>query len=214
MIELIDFSKKYRKSVIIHSTNIILEDKKFYFILGKNGVGKTTLLKCLLKLESYDGTIKYANLERQGIFPIFDDIPLYLNLNGYDNIKLLTGQAFNKEDINNLQILPHHLLKKKVKFYSLGEKKKLLMMAVIIKQPSCLILDEIANGLDQDSLKWFITRINMLKKNCLIIATGHYFEFYERILDEIIIIHDKKILQLVRGKENLHEIYEKYCRDD
>lgn len=214
MIEFIDFSKKYGHDIIFSDTNLVLEGPKTYFILGRNGSGKTTLLKCLLGLENYNGTIKHPYSGQQGIFPIFDDIPLYLNLNGYDNLRMFTGKTYNKERIDTLQSLPRHLLKKKTQYYSLGEKKKLLMMVAMLKQPSCLVMDEIANGLDQESLEWLLSCIGELKKSCLIIATGHYFEFYEKILDALIVLGDKNILQLECGKESLYEIYGKYCRND
>ena len=88
------------------------------------------------------------------------------------------------------------------------------MMADMLKQPSCLVMDEIANGLDQESLEWLLSCIGGLKKSCLIIATGHYFEFYEKILDALIVLGNKNILQLECGKESLYEIYGKYCRSD
>lgn len=213
MIEITNFSKKYRNTTIFTNINILLEDQKTYFILGKNGSGKTTFLKCLLGLENYSGTISFIPLENHEIFPVFDDIPLYPTLSGYDNIKLLAGKVYNEYEVNKLRGLSKNILRKKVQYYSLGERKKVLMLAAMLKKPHYIILDEIANGLDLDSIEWLITCIKVLKKDSLIIATGHYFEFYEKILDEIIVLNDNKMLKIKHGKEKLYEVYKQYYRN-
>lgn len=213
MIEITNFSKKYRNTTIFTNINILLEDQKTYFVLGKNGSGKTTFLKCLLGLENYSGTISFTPLENNELFPVFDDIPLYPTLSGYDNIKLLAGKVYNEYEVNKLQGLSKNLLRKKVQYYSLGERKKVLMLAAMLKKPHYIILDEIANGLDLDSIEWLITCIKVLKKDSLIIATGHYFEFYEKILDEIIVLKDNKMLKIKHGKEKLYEVYKQYYRN-
>ena len=193
MIEIKDLTKAYHQTIIFEHVTLTLEDGKIYFILGKNGVGKTSFLKCLLNLESYKGNITYAPPSSRKIFAIYDDIPLYDNLNGYDNIRLLSdGKFCSREKADALHGLTSALLRRKVRYYSLGEKKKLTIMTALLVRPQYLILDEIANGLDIDSLDWLKEQLISLKKNCLILVTGHYLEFYEKILDEVLTIHEKK----------------------
>lgn len=210
MIKIENLTKTYRNNIIFEQVNLLLEDSKIYFLLGQNGSGKTTFIKCLLGLEKYQGNINYSPNFPKNIFAIYDDIPLYENLNGYDNIRLFAGTNFyHKQTVDAFQGLSPSLLSKKVKYYSLGEKKKLLIIAALLTNPQYLILDEIANGLDVDSLKWLKNQLNIHKKECLILVTGHYLEFYEQLLDEIIIIHKKSIYKTEQGGNNLHELYEK-----
>lgn len=210
MIKIENLTKTYCNNIIFEQVNLLLEDSKIYFLLGQNGSGKTTFIKCLLGLEKYQGNINYSPNFPKNIFAIYDDIPLYENLNGYDNIRLFAGTNFyHKQKIDAFQGLSPSLLSKKVKYYSLGEKKKLLIIAALLTKPQYLILDEIANGLDVDSLKWLKNQLNIHKKECLILVTGHYLEFYEQLLDEIIIIHKKSIYKTEQGGNNLHELYEK-----
>ncbi len=210
MIKIENLTKTYRNNIIFEQVNLLLEDSKIYFLLGQNGSGKTTFIKCLLGLEKYQGNINYSPNFPKNIFAIYDDIPLYENLNGYDNIRLFAGTNFyHKQTVDAFQGLSPSLLSKKVKYYSLGEKKKLLIIAALLTKPQYLILDEIANGLDVDSLKWLKNQLNIHKKECLILVTGHYLEFYEQLLDEIIIIHKKSIYKTEQGGNNLHELYEK-----
>ena len=212
MIQIDNLTKTYHKKIIFQNVDLSLENGNIYFILGKNGSGKTTFIKCLLNLEQYHGKITYLPNSSKNIFAIYDDIPLYENLNGYDNIRLFAGSNFyDKEKIDSFGGLSPFLLSKKVATYSLGERKKLLIIAALLKKPQYLILDEIANGLDIDSLKWLTTQLNNHKKNCLILVTGHYLEFYEKILDEIVVINKKSIRKIEKGGQPLYELYEKLC---
>lgn len=211
MIKIENLTKTYGKNVIFKNVNLTLEDNKIYFILGKNGSGKTTFIKCLLNLEKYQGSIDYSQSLPPNIFAIYDDIPLYENLNGYDNIRLFTNSSiYNKKKVDKLEGLSPSLLSKKVKYYSLGEKKKILIMSALLTRPRYMILDEIANGLDVDSLKWLAKQLNDCQKDCLILVTGHYLEFYEKLLDEIIIIHKQSIYKTEQGGNHLYELYEKF----
>lgn len=215
MIKIENLTKTYGNHMIFEQVNLLLEDNEIYFLLGQNGSGKTTFIKCLLNLEKYQGNIKYSQNSPQNIFAIYDDIPLYENLNGYDNIRLFAGTNFyHKQKVDAFQGLSPLLLSKKVKYYSLGEKKKLLIIAALLTKPQYLILDEIANGLDVDSLQWLSKQLNTQKKECLILVTGHYLEFYEKLLDEIIIIHKRNIYKMKQGGNNLHELYEKLYGDN
>ncbi len=212
MIQIENLTKTYNKNIIFQNVNLLLENGNIYFILGKNGSGKTTFIKCLLNLEKYQGKITYLPNSSKDIFAIYDDIPLYANLNGYDNIRLFVGSTFyDKQKIDSFEGLSPSLLSKKTAYYSLGERKKLLLIAALLKKPRYLILDEIANGLDIDSLKWLTTQLDKQKNNCLILVTGHYLEFYEKILDEIIIIQNKNIHKIEKGGQPLYELYEKLC---
>lgn len=212
MIQINNLTKTYHKNIIFQNVDLSLEDGNIYFVLGKNGSGKTTFIKCLLNLEKYQGNITYFPNSSNSIFAIYDDIPLYENLSGYDNLRLFAGSNFyDKQKIDSFKGLSPSLLSKKVSYYSLGERKKLLIMAALLKRPQYLILDEIANGLDIDSLKWLTTHLNNHKKDCLILVTGHYLEFYEKLLDEIIVIDTKNIHKIEKGGLPLYELYEKLC---
>jgi ABC-type multidrug transport system ATPase subunit len=219
MIEIDNLSKSYPNNPIFKGVVSVLPDNRIHFLMGKNGSGKTTFIKCLLKLESYEGNILFSGMPlqmiRNEVFVIYDDIPLYQNLNGLQNINLMLEDRarYDIGAILGLGLLSEKKLKVKVKEYSLGERKKLALIAAILKRPQYLIIDEISNGLDVETLETLKACLGELSLHSLILATGHHFEFYENIVDELLVLHDCTITHIKdygKGGEKLHEIYKKY----
>jgi len=223
MIEVIDLSKSYAKNQqILSNVCIKLDDNRIHFLMGKNGSGKTTFLKCLLGLEGYEGCITFGGKPvhriQDRLFAIFDDVPLYDNLNGYQNIRLLLEDSgtCDPKKIEELSLLSSHKLRKRVKDYSLGEKKKLALIAALLQKPKYLFIDEISNGLDAETLEILQENLKKLKKESLILVTGHHFDFYEKIIDELYIIRDNTITHIIdyaKGGETLHDFYRKYLQN-
>lgn len=223
MIEINSFSKSYLRKKVLNNINLKLLDNRIYFLIGKNGSGKTTFIKCLLELEKYNGKILFSgkklDLVRNDIFVIYDDIPLYDNLSGFQNIHLLLNcnNKYNKLEILDLKLLTQKKLEEKVKNYSLGERKKVALIAAILKKPKYLIVDEVSNGLDVESLEIIKKCFEKLRSNSLIFTTGHHFEFYEQIIDELLILNDCTISQIdnyKKGETKLYEIYKQYISCD
>ncbi|NLK97653.1 MAG: ABC transporter ATP-binding protein [Epulopiscium sp.] len=219
MIEVNNLSKSYSNTPILKNVSLTLNSNRIHFIMGRNGSGKTTFIKCLLGLEHYEGTITYGGkvLEdvRKGIFAIFDDIPLYNDLNGFQNIRLMLSDKkfFDKNYIAELGLLSDKKLKENIKNYSLGERKKLALIAAILNNPKYLIIDEISNGLDIETLETLREKLNVLRQNSLILATGHHFEFYESIIDELLVLNAGTLTYISdyrKGGDKLYEIYKQY----
>lgn len=216
MIEFINVYKKYGKNNLFDNVNFKISNNSFAFIMGANGEGKTTLFKCLLNLERFQGNIlfdgKKFNKVIKNIFAIYDDVPFYMNLTGFQNIKLISYKKFSLEYIErNLKtLLSIDKLNKKVSTYSYGEKKKLAIIIAILLKPKYLIIDELSNGLDFETISWLKENIKSIFNKSTIIATGHQFEFYEDIIDELFIIKNKKIILLEDRVEGLSNVYKKF----
>lgn len=222
MIEIDNLTKYYGKRVILQNINLQIPDHKIIFIAGRNGSGKTTLLKCLLNLEQYKGTIRYNNQPldeiREDLFVIYDSSPLYSNLTGVQNIKLLTRSNITTDSIisQHYQMLSKEILKKKVKTYSFGQRKKLSLIIALINKPKFLFLDEVSNGLDYESLNELQILLRELTLTTTIVAIGHNFEYYSPIIDELILINDNSALHISdyqsRGKGDIGELYTEHIK--
>lgn len=80
-----------------------------------------------------------------------------------------------------------------------------------------MIIDEISNGLDIETLQLLQEKLMILKQSCIIIATGHHFEFYENIVDNLLLIKSGKIVKIDEYKKGglaLHEIYKQHINVD
>ncbi|PFR93678.1 ABC transporter ATP-binding protein [Bacillus cereus] len=218
MITIKNLTKLYGQTSVLNQINLHISQNKITFIMGKNGAGKTTLFKCLLGLEKFEGEIlfngSYLNHNRKHIYAVFDDSPLYLNLNGYQNIKLLLLNSVSESKIKEVsnKFLNQNLLKKKVKTYSYGQRKKLSLIIGILSEPRYLLLDEISNGLDFETMRSLQKELKELAKNTTIVTTGHQFEFYESIIDELFILNDSHIIQIDYTKSGgaLSDLYSKH----
>lgn len=98
MLKLENVCKKYDRE-ILKNLNVEFEKNKINYIYGRNGIGKTTLFKCIVGLEDFEGKIEGLP-EKEKIYYIEEGNPLYNNLSGMDNIKLLTSKYNNNEIFN------------------------------------------------------------------------------------------------------------------
>ena len=218
MIKTINLSKKYKKNTLYENVNITFESNKISFLLGKNGSGKTSLIKCIFDLEKYEGDILFddgrASEVGKECFVVWDDAPFYIELTGLQNIEVLTENICSKSEINEraIKYLGMDVLKRKVKSYSYGQKKKLALIIVDILKPKYLVMDEISNGLDYESMCELKKQIKLWSKDMTIILTGHQFGFYNDIVDEVFVIKDKSITprskDFQNDKESLEEVYD------
>lgn len=193
MIELIDFQKTYKSKEIYQFSSFVFPDHAISFLMGKNGCGKTTLIKCLAGLENYSGKIlfngKALNDVRNECFVIWDDSPCFHNLSGLDNLVILgEGKKTRKQILEiSKKYLETKLLRRKVKSYSYGQRKKLMLALADILEPRYLIMDEVSNGLDVEMMDELAAHLKEVKEQSTIILTGHQFSFYEKVAEHVFI---------------------------
>jgi ABC-2 type transport system ATP-binding protein len=177
--------------------------------MGQNGSGKTSLLKCIAGLEAYKGSIT-LDASRDKLLIIWDDNPFYRNLSGIDNLRILTGSPELKtsEILKSAdKIFTLKKLKKKVKSYSYGEKKKLCILLSKLYDFKILIMDEVTNGLDIETMTVLKNFLVEKAKVSTIILTGHYLEFYDTIVDDIFVINNHIISKYSGNRTSLMEVY-------
>ena len=164
MIKVENVSLKIKKDTILRDINVEFERGKIHGIIGRNGSGKTMLMKCICGfIKPTEGEITVAG-KRIGVDCDFPEsvgviietpefIPYYT---GFKNLKLLADirHKISDEDIRRsielVELDPK--LKKSVKKYSLGMRQRLGLAQAIMENPDLLILDEPMNGLDKDGV--------------------------------------------------------------
>lgn len=219
MLEIVNFYKKYSKVQILNNVNISFNENEITFLMGQNGSGKTTLIKCMMGLENFSGTITLdnKNISKEGerCLAIWDDCPFYTEISGLKNLYILGEGKCSKKQIQKYaaRYLDLDKLKRKVKTYSYGQKKKLALSLVCILEPKVIIMDEISNGLDYETMMMLKKELLEMARTKIIILTGHQFSFYNDIIDKLLLIKEKNIVEVEgdfkSGLNSLEDIYEK-----
>ena len=205
MIKITNLTKIYDENKILDGISITFEEGKIYGIVGKNGSGKSVLLKTICGFIRPDkGEILFdnINIDKKQIFPpetgaMFENSGFIPNISGLENLKLLASinniiseeEILKSVDIVNLK----EDINKKYYKYSLGMRKKLGICQAIMENQKYIILDEPFNGIDDESLKKIKIQLNKIKENKIIIISTHIKEDIEKLCDEVYKISNGKI---------------------
>lgn len=197
-LEIKNVSKKIGEDEVLHNINLIMDGGKIYGLQGKNGCGKSMLMRviCGLVLPTEGSVvINGKELGKQLSFPesigVLIEKPGFLDsYSGYQNLKLLASiqdRIGKNEIIETLKRVGlEEVMDKKYKKYSLGMKQKLGIAAAIMEKPDIVILDEPANALDEksESRLWEIVKEEK-ERGALVIISCHTSEILEMISDQI-----------------------------
>lgn len=207
-IEIKNYSKAIRGICVLDNINLSLEKGNIYGLVGKNGSGKTMLLKAICGLiTSTDGEVSVDGKKvGNGTYPesvglVIGNIFLFEYMSAFKNLKMLNEISENKisDDeiriwLKNFDLNPHD--KRAIKKYSLGMCQKVSLIQAFMNKPDLIILDEPTNALDEASieyLKKIITEVNKNSKTTFIIAS-HDGQIIDDISDEIITMSGGKIV--------------------
>lgn len=210
MIKVENVSLKIKKDMILQNINAEFERGKIHGIIGRNGSGKTMLMKCICGfIKPTEGEITVAG-KRIGIDCDFPEsvgviietpefIPYYT---GFKNLKLLADirHKITDEDIRkSIELVGlDPKLKKSVKKYSLGMRQRLGLAQAIMEDPDLLILDEPMNGLDKDGvgeMRKYLLDLKAQGKTILI--ASHSAEDIDVLCDTVVEM-DKGKMEKVR----------------
>lgn len=210
-----NLTKKMSNTNVLDNINLKLQSGKIYGFVGKNGSGKTMLMRAICGLinpTSGEVVIDSKVLGKDISFPdnvgILIENPGFIpSYSGFKNLKYLARirNKISDEDIKSVISMvglnPED--KKSYRKYSLGMKQKLGIACAIMENPNLLILDEPFNALDEETVD-NIRNIIKSKKNKenIIILSCHDSEEIENLCDEIIEIKLGKITKIIGNDEN------------
>ncbi len=199
------------KTEILKYINVAFEEQKIHGLIGRNGSGKTMLMKCIcgfVRPTSGEIIVSEKVIGKDVDFPkdtgIIIETPGFIPYySGYKNLRLLAGLNNNigKEEIIKTmkQVGLDPNLRRHVKKYSLGMRQRLGLAQAIMENPDLLILDEPFNGLDKDGVADMRKYLLELKgQGKTILIASHSSEDIEILCDTVCEM-DKGVLSKIMG---------------
>lgn len=207
MIEVKNVNVTIGKNEILQDISAVFETGKIHGLIGRNGSGKTVLMKCIcgfMKPTSGEVFVGGKQIGKEVDFapdtgviietPGF--VPFY---SGYRNLKILAGlnHKIGKEEIEEAMrtVGLDPKLKRHVKKYSLGMRQRLGIAQATMEKPKLLILDEPFNGLDKEGVEQMRTYFLELKKQGVtILLSSHTSEDIKLLCDTVTEMEKGKIV--------------------
>lgn len=208
-IEVKNVSKQFDNNQILENINMTFESGKIYGLVGRNGSGKSILLKMICGFyKPTSGNILFdgEDVIQKGAFPpstrCLIERPVFLDdLTGFENLKILADiqKTITDQDIIDTLEKVNLIEEKDKKYYkySLGMKQKLGVAQVLMENPKIMIFDEPFNGIDEasvDNMKQIIK--NERKNGAVIIIATHIKEDIEELSDIIYKFDNGKVSRI------------------
>ena len=203
LLEIKNLNKSYENKKILNNINIKVESGKIVGLLGKNGVGKSTLIKIINGLLQKDsGEIllngnKITPQDKEKIAYLPEKTYLNKNMKVIDYFNYMSEfyGTFNKEKAINLLEKLNLNINTKICKMSKGMQEKLQLILVMARDAELYILDEPLGGVDPATRDYILdTILSNFKEGSSVIISTHLISDIEKILDDVIFIDDGKIV--------------------
>lgn len=207
--------KEYAGIKVVDGVSFSVNKGEIYGLLGRNGAGKTTIMKILLGLAnptsgkvSILGKDMSVNSEKKVLKKvgcIIENPGFYSNLTGTENLEIFAKlRGLDQDSVKKALELVNLPNKDKKLFskYSLGMKQRLAIANAIMHNPEILVLDEPINGLDPIGIAEVRELLKKLKESgSSILISSHILSELENVADRISIIDFGKMIEEINMKE-------------
>jgi branched-chain amino acid transport system ATP-binding protein len=207
-----DLSVDYGKVRIIWDVSLDLEPGRALAVLGKNGMGKTTLLKGLMGLATRSsGAIAMCGEEvtgwpthrivRLGVSYVAQDKPVFGELTVEENLRLvgLRGAQFRSALADVTDMFPRvgERLAQKAGTLSGGERKMLMVARALLPRPALVVLDEVSEGLQPSMRDLFARVLNGYREQCgaAVLVVEQNLEFALGVADSFAVLSGGRIVE-------------------
>ena len=211
-------SKAYGDHTVFRNANLMIERGDKIAFVGKNGEGKSTLVKCIMKEIEHEGTLTLGHNVMIGYFAQNQASLLDENLTVFQTIDdVAQGDIRNKiKDLLGAFMFGGENSAKKVKVLSGGERTRLAMIKLLLEPVNLLILDEPTNHLDMKTKD--ILKQALLDFDGTVIVVSHDRDFLDGLVSKVYEFGNQKVTEHLEGiyefmqrkkMENLRELERK-----
>jgi ABC-2 type transport system ATP-binding protein len=207
LIEVHHLTKRFRKTVAVDDLSFKVREGAITGFLGPNGAGKTTTLRIILGLvratsgEALVMGRPYRGLDSptRRVGAVLEAANFHPGRSGRNHLRVLataTGiPLWRVDEVLGLVGLTD-AAGRRVGGYSLGMRQRLSLAGALLGEPEVLILDEPANGLDPQGIRWLRELLRTLaSQGKTVLVSSHVLPEIEQIADEVVIIHRGKFVE-------------------
>ena len=201
-------TKRFGEVLAVDDLSFALEPGTITGFLGPNGAGKTTTLRMLLGLAAPTRgralvfEQPYAEIEHPAlrIGAVLEATDFHPGRSGRDHLRML-GQAVGVPDSRADEVLALVELRdagrRRVKSYSLGMRQRLGLAAALLGEPDLLVLDEPANGLDPEGVRWLRDFLRAFASaGRTVLVSSHVLAEVAQTVDQVLIIsHGRLVIE-------------------
>jgi ABC-2 type transport system ATP-binding protein len=206
MIEVEHLTKRFRSATAVDDLSFSVPRGRITGFLGPNGAGKTTTLRVLLGLALPTGGRasvagkRYRELEvpLETVGAVLEASNYHPARTGRNHLRVLAAAA-GIENARVDQVLAEVELsdaaRRRVGGYSLGMRQRLSVAAALLGEPELLVLDEPANGLDPEGIRWLRNFLRSFADGGgTVVVSSHVLAEVSQLADEVVIIHRGKLV--------------------
>jgi ABC-2 type transport system ATP-binding protein len=206
VIEVADLRKRYRKATAVDGLSFTVPAERITGFLGPNGAGKTTTLRILLGLvhpTSGTATIEgrpYRDLEDPigTVGAVLEATNFHPKRSGRNHLRMLATAA-GVPDARVAEVLDRVELGavalRAVGGYSLGMRQRLSVAGALLGRPRLLLLDEPANGLDPEGIRWLRDFLrSYTSSGGTVFISSHVLGEVQQLADDVVIIHRGRLV--------------------
>lgn len=203
---------------IIHQASFQVPTGAVIGLVGPNGAGKTTIMKTILGLTKFSGSIQIDNQEvtennhqaLQQVGALIEHPAIYPFLTGLQNLELYSQDHQDLQEVVSLVQMESYL-NQRAKNYSLGMKQKLGIALALLNKPRLVILDEPMNGLDIEAT---ITIRKVIKQyaqqGTAFLISSHVLSELQKVMTGIVLLNAGQVVMDKTVKEFTQEPQQQY----
>jgi len=202
-----NLTKQYKKLRAVDDLSFSVHSGRVTGFLGPNGAGKTTTLRMLLNLVAPTsgtatiGGARYVDLADpiRHVGAVLEASSAHRGRTGRNHLRVIcqaAGLPAERADAALALVGLTPAAKRKFKGYSLGMKQRLGIAAAMLGDPRVLILDEPANGLDPEGIRWMRDLLRSLAaEGRTILVSSHLLGEMQQLADDVVIIAAGKLVR-------------------
>lgn len=200
MIEVEALTKRFGKHTAVDSLSFSVQPGRVTGFLGPNGSGKSTTMRCMVDLDHADaGTVRFAGRPYRSLARPIHEVGLLLDAgfihparSGRNHLRWLAASNHvpmsRVEEVLGLVGLAE-VGGRRVKNYSLGMKQRLGLAAALLGDPATVILDEPANGLDPEGIRWIRDMLRFLaSEGRAVLVSSHQLSEMSLMAQDLVVI--------------------------